>query len=237
MQSNRPTNSTPVIRADHPLVVVHTPKCGGTSLRATLRTAFGAKNMFVDYKKIDPDRPKAPPGSYSVIYGHFPASKYADIQDAMWVTLLREPVDRVLSLYFNWRFYPLHLLKAKPDALRQAVFNNEIGLLDFARDPRFSEAYHRRFFGGFDMTRFDLIILTDRYAAGIQTLAEKIRKPLKVEHKNVSGTRSEDYAKARKEAQQDAATMSSLRDILRKEIEFYDSCVRLPAAAAGGGNP
>lgn len=218
-----------MIGPDHPLVVVHTPKCGGTSLFASLRNAFGAGAMFIDYVKTNPGRLKTPDG-HSVIYGHFAAEKYAHIDNATWVTMLREPVDRLLSIYFVWRFYPLDRLRNEPEPLRRAVNKNEIGLLDFARNPRFSEAFHRKYFGNFDMTRFDLIILNDHYAEGIEKLSGLIGKPLGVEHRNVSATRSDVYAAARQEVLNDPAMLNALKDILRKETEFYQMCTNLPAA-------
>jgi hypothetical protein len=217
------------------LIVLHTPKCGGSSLLVSLTKAFGRDAIHRDYRYIRGVRTQpAHVIDAPVIYGHFRASKYEHVNQARWVTLLREPIDRMLSLYFNWKFSPPSMLKNKMGAFRREVQRGDIGLVDFASQPSMANRLHRFYFGGFDMGRFDLIIPHDNYSEGVLYLGKMIGKPLTVEVKNVSSSRSLAYEEARREVMADEATMGRLRDILRAEIEFYERCMALPSVRHRG---
>ena len=226
----------PVITKEHKLIVLHTPKCAGTSLLKSLRTAFGIPGVYNDYPHQVPrgDESRGPE-DYPVIFGHFAARKYQHIENAMWVTLLREPVDRVLSLYFNWRFTPFEMLQNEPrkTGIRRKVRDGRIELLEFAQRRGIADSMHERYFGGFDMGRFNLIIIHSSYAAGVQQLSQRIDAPLLVEHKNVSSSRSDAYMNERRRIESDPKIMQNLREILQKEIEFYEYATSLPTAVHG----
>jgi len=219
------------ISPERKLIVLHTPKCGGTSLRASLRAAFGDDQFYLDYtagrhaKVASSDEVKE-----SIIYGHFPAVKYQHLDNAMWVTLLRHPVDRMLSLYFNWRYCAIEPWEGVVSALRRRVSLGKIGLLEFAALPAMSNRLSRVFFGGFDMRRFNLIILQDNYDEGVRRLGESLGIPLRAESRNVSSSRSEEYERERRRVTTELETMQRLNEILQEDIQFYERCVQLPSA-------
>jgi len=218
-----------VISSERKLIVLHTPKCGGSSLKKSLTDGFGRHAIYADYKYIKGERiSRSTTIDKPIIYGHFPAKRYEDQRDAYWVTLLRHPVDRMLSLYFNWRYSSTKELKNPIGPLRQRVRNNDIGLLEFARQPIGSRlATH--YFAQFDMTRMNLIITHEHYNAGVATLGAALGVDLKVAHANVSSSRSEAYNRARKRIQADNDVMAELHSILRTDIEFYEDAMRLPS--------
>jgi hypothetical protein len=228
-----------IISPERKLVVLHTPKCGGTSLLASLEAAFGRDQVYRDYKhggkrgraatSEDIERP--------IIYGHFQAIKYQHLKSAMRVTMLREPMDRVMSLYFNWRFTPGKILTHYPSRLRRRVFGGQISLLEFAQIPGIADAFSDRFFAGFDMKRFDLIIVHDNYNEGVERLGEKLGVPLSVESRNVSSSRSKAYEDARRSVTGDPVMMRELREILRADIEFFQRCLELPSAIVAKTKP
>jgi hypothetical protein len=219
-----------VITTDRKLVVLHTPKCGGTSLFRSLRKAFGISAVYADYRHEVRQSAANTPDNCSVIYGHFRAIKYQHLYNAVWITMLREPVDRILSLYFNYLFYPVERLKNEPTELRLRVNQGKIGLLEFARYPAIAGQMHKYYFGGFEMNRFDLIILHSSYAAGVHRLSKLIGVPLSVEHRNVSSSRSHLYTEARLQIENDSETLHDLKAVLRDEIEFFERAAALPTA-------
>jgi len=84
----------------------HIPKCGGLSYRALLEEIFGKDR--VTHISINREEEYAPNPAeylqYPVLMGHF-GVRWNDIigPGRQWMTVLREPVDRVVSTYYFWR--------------------------------------------------------------------------------------------------------------------------------------
>ncbi len=110
-----------------PLVFFHVMKCGGTSVRAGLATGAAGTRRGSDVFELDGPAAKAAAGgglaeewqfrdallpyaltaiNPAVVLGHFRyRDRYADLErGAHFVTVLRDPVDRMVSLY-KWRRY------------------------------------------------------------------------------------------------------------------------------------
>lgn len=88
-----------------PICFVHVPKTAGATMRDVLTRAFPPAANGGNWLN-DPDRTRAKVAHYAatpgtVVMGHVPYGVYVDEMpaDARYVTLLREPVDRVLSHY------------------------------------------------------------------------------------------------------------------------------------------
>lgn len=96
------------------LVFIHTPKTGGSTLRRILRRQCQPRSSFVGLNHLD--RPHeclerlaaiaaAPPGRVQAAGGHVPFGVVAPrLPHATYLTLVRDPVERVLSAYH----YGLH---------------------------------------------------------------------------------------------------------------------------------
>ena len=93
----------------------HIPKCGGLSYRALLEDLFGKDQ--VTHISINREEEYNPhPADYlqfPVLMGHF-GVRWNDIigPGRQWMTVLREPVDRVVSTYYFWR----HNAPLSPDS-------------------------------------------------------------------------------------------------------------------------
>ncbi|HEX4097810.1 MAG TPA: sulfotransferase family 2 domain-containing protein [Caulobacteraceae bacterium] len=95
------------------LFFVHIPKCAGSSFRQTLRRWFGQGALFLDthdagtleesVERLD-DPPRA-------IAGHIPFGLHAGLPlRPCYVSLVRHPLDRFVSLYKHARRTPEHSL-------------------------------------------------------------------------------------------------------------------------------
>jgi hypothetical protein len=89
-----------------PLISIHIPKCGGSSLKSVLRNWFG-ENLFFHYFN---EKENKPPAKHNLkpnicIHGHFNKKRNFGIQDyypsvTQFITFLRDPFDMIVSRYF-----------------------------------------------------------------------------------------------------------------------------------------
>lgn len=211
------------------LVSVHAPKAGGTSVGQMLARYFGT-GFIADYTEnpADPSSPRAldPVGYLSrkttlppkaaCIHGHFHPGKY-ELGDAFLFTILREPVDNIISIYFYWKRMP-----RRADALHRYFIDRELSILEMARLPTIQWLYSRTYFGGFDMGRFDLIGRHDQREAALGRLAESIDARFDTSIKERVGPTTEE----RQRMEADPALRRGLEDILADDIRFYEQHTR-----------
>ena len=155
------------------IVSVHFPKSSGTSLSVQLKAAFKEK-LILDYEH-DPLGSKAgeiaselPPGTCAV-HGHFRPHRYANVPDAFRATLLREPVQNLISIYYFWQTCPPH-----GNRLHERFLIEQPSIIDFARYPGLQSLMSETYFGGYDMNRFDFIGFYDRRAEDFSKLSNLI---------------------------------------------------------------
>jgi hypothetical protein len=98
------------------LIYLHLPKCGGTTLNRLIEWEYPPARIF----SVDPSffrwsyyRLLALPGArlarMQVIKGHMPFGIHRRlVQPSSYITVLREPVERVISEYYFARHYRLH---------------------------------------------------------------------------------------------------------------------------------
>jgi hypothetical protein len=85
---------------------LHVPKSGGSSVISSLRSTLGESGLFHANESRYQQGPLAVLlNRYPVVAGHFSFAQISDglLADTFFFTFLREPVDRVLSLYYYYR--------------------------------------------------------------------------------------------------------------------------------------
>ncbi len=90
------------------LCFLHVPKTAGTSISSILSKWYANKQIFpglttLDYEKFD----QAEIAGYDLYKGHvqFVYAKPRLPDDTCFVTLLRDPIERAISLYYFWQAY------------------------------------------------------------------------------------------------------------------------------------
>lgn len=139
-----------IVDLDSPRIVfLHTPKTGGTSLHSMLKMNFKEQEIF-------PDRYDALLNvslhnllTYKYFSGHFDFLAAASIPgNTKLVTMLREPISRILSHYY---FYRAHVNKSHPNS--HVMLANNLSLKEFFSHPdiinslSFNNAYASNFLG------------------------------------------------------------------------------------------
>lgn len=207
------------------LISVHTPKASGTSIIAALRQYFG-EGLEVD-NSDDPANPHSArvidPQSYfarkrklrdhvECLHGHFHPGQF-DLEGVGLFTMLRHPVDNVLSIYDFWR-------KSAPhgNPLHDYFISRSMSVLEFANLPAIRYLYTDRYFGGFNMGRFDLVGRYENRPYFFERLDRlfglSIDSSIRV---NVTAGRE-----ARRNDLSDPHLVQSMHKILADDIGFYE---------------
>ncbi len=104
--------------ATRPIVFQHLFKSGGTSVIDRMRDRVGSEHLlhvksvpqFVAMAKAEPERLAA----YAVVAGHLPLAVIRRaLPEAAMMTILRDPVDRIVSQYFHFRKEGLRIKEAE----------------------------------------------------------------------------------------------------------------------------
>jgi hypothetical protein len=99
----------------------------------------------------------------SIIHGHFTAAKYVcRFPNAVYVTWLRDPVERVASNYFYWQ--RVHLPN---DPLWEQVVGQKLDLEQFAQLP-FARDVQYKHLAPLEVERFDFVGITEEYDRGLE---------------------------------------------------------------------
>lgn len=203
----------------NPIISVHLPKSGGTSVRGSLERQFGARALF-DYGRgpLGPDRDLVEPGlpaGIELVHGHFRPARYEAVQPAFRFTFLRQPVDLLLSFYFFWRTMP-----HEGQALHRRFLDERPTLEAFAAWEPIRRLTSETFFGGYDMARFDFIGFHETRGPDMLMLNAVAGLELEPDrHDNL--TRDGDDERAAVRA--DARRMAALTDLLIDDVRFYDA--------------
>ena len=180
------------------LFFVHIPKCAGSSFRQVLKRWFGPAALFLDTHderslRLAVDRRGGPPRA---IAGHIPFGLHDGLPlRPCYVSLVRHPLDRFLSLYKHARRtlgHPLHPAASRLDleafydfSLREARARNAtVGVQChfLARTRSFQEAR------AVIDRRYALLAPTERYADFVAACAERFdREPPDAADRNIGG--------------------------------------------------
>lgn len=117
----------------HPKILFdHIPKCAGSSVRGLLERGFGPDRVAPFIQWLSVGNASRLFSRYDVITGHFSGPILIDLPfPVRRLTVVRDPVDRILSLY--------HYLQQAPDA---AIVSGDVAAMSFeefvaSRDQRF----------------------------------------------------------------------------------------------------
>ncbi|MFC3886618.1 sulfotransferase family 2 domain-containing protein [Bacillus songklensis] len=99
------------------LIHLHMPKTGGTTLKKIIKKNYGKRksvDVYVDREKLSYVLTNLSKRNIDCIQGHMPFGVHQFFnQPGSYVTMLRDPVDRVLSDYYFIRSLPSHNLHSK----------------------------------------------------------------------------------------------------------------------------
>ena len=203
------------------VIFLHIPKAGGTTLYSVLERQYGAAEILTlhDYEipeiqRLSPEQQKR----IKLIRGHFWYGVHRHFQEeCTYITLLRDPVERIISHYFYIKTDPRHYLYGKIQDLNLSLADYAMsdlsGELDNGQLRLISGEEPPLGYCTEDMLtkakvnieeHFSVVGLTERFDASVALMKIRLGWPRSIHYtkRNVSsaGARKEDlWAKLRME--------------------------------------
>jgi hypothetical protein len=197
------------------LVSIHFAKAGGTSLAHILKQHYGDGLEF-DFQN-DPCRsdgsvcgPLELARTVTAVHGHMRPDVYPVDSTTKLITFLREPVDKLLSVYFFWL-----TLKPCGSPDHDKFLADRPSVFEYAEET--AGVAFSAYFGGFNMSRFNFIGFHDRRKHDLKTLSTLLGFPCPSE----VALNTTPYSPERVAISTDPKKMSRLAAILRNDISFY----------------
>jgi hypothetical protein len=212
------------------IISIHAPKAGGTTMLELWKQAFGADKVLMDYDDppvnpsadflVDPigwaeRRPVRLPENIQVVHGHFRPGKYDLLKDAFRMTILRHPVDNIISIYTYWKVIP------PQHAVHQYFLKHNLDVLGLARLPLLRYLYSDSYFGGWDMGRLDFIGRHDARAEDLTRLSGILGIPIDI-GLHLNATEPEGVNLGKEAILSDKKLMNRLYNLLADDIHFYE---------------
>lgn len=211
------------------------PKCGGSSFKELLKRRFPGKVLTDNdnpiHQSIDDRKKKVKRkrkwsefsqkylNRYSLtkcIHGHFLPHKYDflyDKDETLFVTWLRDPVERLGSHYYFWQrtFKPW---KSKP--LHQKVIREDWSLEKFVFSEELRNLYSQ-FLWNFPIEKFDFIGIMEHYDEDLDYFGKNILSlnDFSVPQKNVNPNSSNKYF-------QDEKLIKDIKSFHFRDYEIYN---------------
>ena len=200
------------------LIYVHFPKAAGTALVQSLRSHYG-ESALPDYSHSPPDSwshdPPAPGPEVRAVFGHFHANRYAAYSEAFRFTILREPVDNLISIYYFWRNYPPSTYPAHERFLAEKPT-----ILEFAEYPELRRLASSGYFGGVDIGDLDFVGFFERRKDDLSKLSALLG--FKLDSELTINRTSSEFDLERARLKEDTRTRQLLRELLADDVSFYE---------------
>lgn len=155
------------------LVSLHLPKTAGTSFLASLKDYY-KEAILLDYADVPINTPvlkrrisafkhvlisDSMASDLKCVHGHFLPLKYLRMDNAKYITWLRDPIERIASHYFYWlRSYR----PGRSSQLHYRVVEEEWSFERFCMSSELRNLYSE-FLWGFPISKFDFIGITEHY--------------------------------------------------------------------------
>ncbi len=216
---------------DPKIISIHVPKAAGTSLLELWKKSCGVDCVLMDYDEmpgdpkanfiIDPigwalNRPTVLPDGIKVVHGHFRPYKYDLLKNVFRLTMLRHPVDNLISIYCYWKKIP-----PQPNAIHEYFLANDLDILGLARLPMIQNLYNDTYFGGWDMGQLDFVGRHENRTEDLTRLAGMLGIKLDTSL-HFNATEPKGFNREKEAIVTNTKVVSRLNDLLADDIKFYE---------------
>ncbi|MEP6519012.1 DUF4214 domain-containing protein [Microcoleus vaginatus] len=208
----------------------HIPKTAGTTFFIALTQVYGLDKIagFLDESVAVSEG--VDPQTIKVIHGHVPSRKYfcpAQVKEIIW---LRDPILRLISLYFFWKSLP----RTEDESLHNYVQEKNLDLVEFAKIPQLRNEMSQ-YVGGRNLTDFYFVGIQGFFKDDLTNLAEMLNWPeISITYENTN--KHKGYNSLVKSILYDSHIMNELIHLNREDLELYQTALHLRAKRKGISN-
>ncbi|MEG4807799.1 DUF4214 domain-containing protein [Microcoleus sp. F8-D3] len=208
----------------------HIPKTAGTTFFIALTQVYGLDKIagFLDESLavsagVDPQTIK-------VIHGHVPSRKYFRPDRVKEIIWLRDPILRLISLYFFWKSLP----RTEDDSLHNYIQEKNLDLVEFAKIPQLRNEMSQ-YVGGRNLTDFYFVGIQGFFKDDLTNLGEMLNWPeISITYENTN--KHKGYNSLVKSILYDSHIMNELIHLNREDLELYQTALHLRAKRKGISN-
>jgi len=166
-------------------VFVHIPRTAGTTFKRMLRDiGFAGKADNTELLNIDGNREFSRKMSGKLIQGHFPVRKYLDMKGYKYITILRDPVDRLVSQYYWYKMRGIRGNCIVSKDVRRRICSGDMDLLSFAK---LMSGLYRKMLGS-NMNLYSWIGIQEKFNESLREFENTfgIRIPKRIKNWNIT---------------------------------------------------
>jgi len=208
----------------------HIPKTAGTTFFIALTQVYGREKIAGVLQESLALSEGADSQKIKVIHGHIPARKYlrhTNIKEIIW---LRDPILRLISLYFFWKTIP----RTEDDSWHNYLQKNNLDIVEFAKIPQLRNEMSQ-YVGGRNITDFDFVGIQAFFKDDLTDIGEMLNWPeIQITHENTN--KYEGYNSLVKSILKDSEIVNELRHLNREDWELYQTALDMRAKRKGISN-
>ncbi len=199
----------------------HLPKTAGTSFFRALTQVYGLDKIASYLEGLVVLSHGVEPRTIKVIHGHVPSRKYfrpPNVKEIIW---LRNPVLRLISLYFFWKTIP----RTEDKSWHNYLQEKNLDIVEFANIPDVRNEMSL-YIGGRNLKDFYWVGIQEFFKDDLRDLGKMLNWPeipITYENKN----QYDDYNYLVKGLLNDSDIMNYLITLYREDIELYQAALDL----------
>lgn len=224
-QINRP-NQLEEVKVE--VVSIHVPRTAGTAFKEVIRQIYSSQEIFFDYphKGLIRNRMlRSPKPKVKIIHGHFPAPKYNQkFPGAKKIIWLREPIKRLISLYFFWKSWQILIATDEQDLENNREAN--LSFIQFIEQPMMQNLIKLNFLQNEQLKDFYFVGIQDFFAEDLYELSVMLNwAEYELETQNTNAY--PEYKLLTKEVLSNQKIVDKISAINYEDIEIYQEALSL----------
>jgi len=199
----------------------HLPKTAGTSFFIALTQVYGLDKIATYLEESVVLSHGVEPQTIKVIHGHVPSRKYfrpANVKEIIW---LRNPILRLISMYFFWKTLP----RTEDKSWHNYLQEKNLDIVEFANIPDIRNEMSF-YIGGRNLKDFYFVGIQEFFKDDLRDLGKMLNWPeIQITYENKN--KYDDYNYLVKSILKDSDIMKALITLNREDLELYQTALDL----------